>query len=615
MKTKISTVPTRNWLLIAGLLLLPPLGAAAQVLEAPAAFVPPSVQPREQIVPRLLFEATALEPAQRLPAARLVATAEIEAIGSWNAAGRQPQKTGFVRPLMRPLEVALDTGLERSSTGAEKQGLLQVSPSGGFWWVVRFEIDDARRLRLRLKSLDLPADATLLVYNEGGEAVSFGPELAGPDGDLWTPSVAGPVVFLEVHSPQSASRARFTIDALSERFELDFDGRPIFQPDSVPAFEAGRANTSCIVRSACVSNGTLSGIASYRAAVALLFFTRDGDEYICSASLLNDLDPSGFIPYLLTANHCFSTQSAASSLEAYWDYHASSCGGLVPNLGSVPRSNGGTLLASSSNSDFTFLRLNAAPTGNNGRTYLGWTSTPPNDGSSVYGLHHPLGEEQSYTRSVIDRTPAGGACGGAPTSKFIYASPVDGATFGGSSGSPITDSSLRVVGQLFGGCGPNANEPCNSGASDYDVFGAFATTKSSLSQWLDATGGGGGTPSCVDSPTTLCLLNKRFKLEATYRTAGGQTGPAQVVRLTEETGYFWFFNASNIEVVFKLLDACGSTLNNRFWVFAGGLTDVEVTTTVTDTAASGSGAVRTFFNPLSTPFQPIADTSAFATCP
>ena len=124
--------------------------------------------------------------------------------------------------------------------------------------------------------------------------------------------------------------------------------------------------------------------------------------------------------------------------------------------------------------------------------------------------------------------------------------------------------------------------------------------------------GGGGTSGgpCVDSPTTLCLLNKRYKVEARYRTASGQIGDGKAVRLTEETGYFWFFNESNIEAVFKLLNGCG--INNRFWVFAGGLTDVEVSTTITDTK---SGSVRSFNNPLGTAFRPIADSSAFATCP
>jgi hypothetical protein len=46
-------------------------------------------------------------------------------------------------------------------------------------------------------------------------------------------------------------------------------------------------------------------------------------------------------------------------------------------------------------------------------------------------------------------------------------------------------------------------------------------------------------------------------------------------------------------------------------VFAAGLTDVEATLTVVDSA---TGAVRTYNNPLGEPFRPILDTEAFG-CP
>jgi hypothetical protein len=61
--------------------------------------------------------------------------------------------------------------------------------------------------------------------------------------------------------------------------------------------------------------------------------------------------------------------------------------------------------------------------------------------------------------------------------------------------------------------------------------------------------------------------------------------------------------------VVKVLDGCA--VSNTFWVFAGGLTNVQTTIQVTDTA---TGASQTYSNPQSTPFAPIQDTSAFATC-
>ena len=80
------------------------------------------------------------------------------------------------------------------------------------------------------------------------------------------------------------------------------------------------------------------------------------------------------------------------------------------------------------------------------------------------------------------------------------------------------------------------------------------------------------------------------------------------VSLTGDSGYFWFFDAANIELVVKVLDAC--TLGN-FWVFAGGLTNVGVTLIVEDTQ---TGASKTYTNPIGTAFAPLQDTKAFS-CP
>ncbi|HEX2465847.1 MAG TPA: hypothetical protein VHR17_14590, partial [Thermoanaerobaculia bacterium] len=124
------------------------------------------------------------------------------------------------------------------------------------------------------------------------------------------------------------------------------------------------------------------------------------------------------------------------------------------------------------------------------------------------------------------------------------------------------------------------------------------------------TPGGGGPATCVPTATTLCLAGDRFAINAQWQKRDGAAGAGQAVELTGDTGYFWFFGSSNVEVVVKVIDACGFV--NRFWVFAGGLTDVSTTLRVTDTK---TGEVRTYVNPLGTPFAPIQDTVAFATCP
>jgi hypothetical protein len=119
----------------------------------------------------------------------------------------------------------------------------------------------------------------------------------------------------------------------------------------------------------------------------------------------------------------------------------------------------------------------------------------------------------------------------------------------------------------------------------------------------------GGPVACAPSATTLCLNNNRFRVTATWQTSTS-SGVGTAVPLTGDTGYFWFFSPSNVEMVIKVLNGCG--VNSHYWVFQGGLTNVYALVQVTDTH---TGAVKTYFNPINTAFQPIQDTSAFATCP
>jgi hypothetical protein len=121
---------------------------------------------------------------------------------------------------------------------------------------------------------------------------------------------------------------------------------------------------------------------------------------------------------------------------------------------------------------------------------------------------------------------------------------------------------------------------------------------------------GSTAPGCLPNATTMCLANGRFAVQATFDAGGGNAGDAHAVALTSDTGYLWFFTDTNVEAVVKTLDGCG--LNSKWWVFAGGLTNVAVTLKVTDTK---TGTVKTYHNPPSTTFLPIQDTSAFATCP
>jgi hypothetical protein len=117
------------------------------------------------------------------------------------------------------------------------------------------------------------------------------------------------------------------------------------------------------------------------------------------------------------------------------------------------------------------------------------------------------------------------------------------------------------------------------------------------------------TTACAPAETRLCLGGGRFQVDVEWTTRTS-SGAGHAVPLSTDTGYFWFFNSGNVEMVIKVLDGCA--VNNRYWVFAGGLTDTRVRITVTDTLR---GVTKPYANPQGTAFRPIQDTSAFATCP
>jgi len=108
----------------------------------------------------------------------------------------------------------------------------------------------------------------------------------------------------------------------------------------------------------------------------------------------------------------------------------------------------------------------------------------------------------------------------------------------------------------------------------------------------------------------LFLGGGRFRVASTWRTPDGRTGQGHGVSLSSDSGYFWFFSSSNVEMVVKVLDACALP-SQRFWFFAAGLTNVEVEIEVEDVFA---GAARRYTNPAGRAFVPIQDTNAFATC-
>ncbi|HEV8240296.1 MAG TPA: hypothetical protein VGS57_13080 [Thermoanaerobaculia bacterium] len=157
------------------------------------------------------------------------------------------------------------------------------------------------------------------------------------------------------------------------------------------------------------------------------------------------------------------------------------------------------------------------------------------------------------------------------------------------------------------------------GKADVRSLATSATATASSTAWSGAAFELGAAPTgsqiaaaasgtCVESDTTLCLGDGRFSVQVEWNAPNiGRQGVGHAVPFRDPTGFFWFFDASNTELVVKLLD--GRAVNGKYWFFYGALSDVGYTITVTDTRDPTK--VRHYVNPPGT-LCGRADVDAFA---
>ena len=552
---------------VACLLLAGPLCAQNFRQSNGPLIMPSTVLEEVRIAPPLrLAEKPLARPLADLPAAVFGARKELQELQEWNDAKRLPTRIGIQRALSEPQRVELtsQTAPAAGEILAHAGGLL-AAQAGKVVWGAGVRVEEGLRLRLHLSGVHLPAEARLWVYGSGGEMVGpFGSELRDPQGGLWTPSVFGPEIRLEVEVPRGAT-ARFTVDRIAE-----------ILPSALQTSLIVAADQACFLDGQCIDRGRFPGVDLVRKAIAHLEFPSDrpGFVNVCTGGLLNDTDTRTAIPYLLTAHHCVETQGEAAGLEAFFDYVRAGCTGAAPSLARLPRVSGSSLVATGESSDFSLLRLSKLPAG---RVLLGWSAVPVANGTRLYRLSNPVNEDpppsvhpQIFAETQTDSTLQ--ALGTLPRPRYLYARQIAGGMSGGSSGSPVVLANGQVVGQLLGAVG---QEPAICDFQSAIVDGAFSSSFPSLRPFLDPT----TTTPCKPGPDTLCLLSNRFRVRVSWQNQfNGTSGVGRPIPRSNVTGFFSFGDPSNVELLVKILDFGGQVK-----VFWGQLTNLRYNLEVTDT--------------------------------
>lgn len=421
--------------------------------------------------------AAALESAIRIP----VAAEEIRAIDQaprWQT----PLKIGLVKALIPGIAVS---GLELAGQAWEP------AEDGGLVWAAVVRSDDAGAIRLHVEGMLLPRNAELYVYSRGG--LAYGPYTgSGPNGtgDFWTTAVLGSEAVLQLRLSGPVSEAdlggvSFKVTEaglITRKFTFGLrDSVADLQGPQVKAFPCG--NPNCVVDATCVL-GTPADPA--KLAVAKMEWPQGAFLYTCTGGLIADNNPAQN-NFFLTANHCLSSNKAAQNVSFYWRFATATCNSSTcPSNGGWPFvTTGARVSASGRKGDFTLLQLNSNPPA--GSVFLGWTNAPVanTNGADLFRVSNPNFGPQVFSQHDVDTSA--GTCTGWPRGERIYSRDTTGATDGGSSGSPVLNSSGQIVGQLTGACGFDVNDPCAGGPGEANatVDGALAFYYSTVKPFID----------------------------------------------------------------------------------------------------------------------------------
>lgn len=413
--------------------------------------------------------------------------------------------------------------------------------------ISKFSSPGATGLRAGVLVERLPERAQLVFYTPGAssESAFSGAEINSllaknsAAGDVsvagrtfWSPYLAGEQAVMRIELPAGADTSTLAISVgqLSHFFES-----PMAASDALKPLigESG----SCNIDVSCQPGN----LQQANAVARMVFTTETGRSGLCSGTLLNDRASSG-TPYFLSANHCISKQTVASTLQTFWFYRSSACNSRQLSASSVARSGGATLLYASGLTDTSFLQLSQLPPP--GAVYSGWSPAGLPTGLSVTGIHHPAGDLQKISFGslasfqscqVTNASTTSFSCsvGTAANAGYFDVRFSAGTVEGGSSGSGIfmnTAQGPALIGQLYGG-----SSSCSNLAGS-NVYGRFDVAyNAALSRWLEAgtapanfalsiarQGNGGGTVvsspagiSCGTSCATTFPTGTRVALTAT----------------------------------------------------------------------------------------------------
>jgi lysyl endopeptidase len=376
----------------------------------------------------------------------------------------QPLEIGFARNVPNPRIALSRLGWQRLSDGS---------------LATRFEVSSDSAIAMRagfaLKSIGRgnPGAVTLRFGGSDGRVFEQnGREFAGKQAG-WSPVLMGDKATVEVVLAKGQRPQNFSL-SMPQISHLDTS--PIASEAQLASLAKIGESASCERDIVCRVSPT-AGFLSAEKAVARMVFVKSGSSFLCTGTLLNN-NYSPKKRLFWSAAHCISSQTVADTLQTYWFYKATTCGGTTQAAGAVTLTGGAFIRHANITRDTLLLELKTAPP--SGAVYAGWTSSAiASTGTAIEGIHHPAGDAKMYSLGSVTGLNTS-IDGKSPLYRVVWNT---GVTEGGSSGSALftitSTGGYQLRGGLYGG-----TSFCSAPTSP-DYYSRFSDVFSSISTFFN----------------------------------------------------------------------------------------------------------------------------------
>lgn len=311
-------------------------------------------------------------------------------------------------------------------------------------WLLQIKSDGAKSLGFVMENFNLKQGEKLFIYNKNEVIGAFTKFNNTVKKILATRFLPGEIATIEFSTPYSKEKSgTFTFTGIMHNYKSNLTSTP----------------SKCYININCKEGADWQ--EEKRAVCKIIV-----NGIKCTGTLINNTKQDA-IPYLLTANHCISSDFFAERSTFYFNYESPTCEATSGYNGHAL--SGASVSSTLYQNDFTLLKLLNHPPMSFVPYYCGWSLDSMENIDVVRIIHHPGGDIKKISGSNEHPTTATFVEVGEPSySKdgFWLVHRYDlGITEGGSSGGALLDKNHRIIGTLT--AGDNSDTSCFSVLYDY----------------------------------------------------------------------------------------------------------------------------------------------------